>query len=341
MQVRVSRRSRIVLGAVATGLALAQFRLIVFVFGDQYGRCLDAAHGVVVGKPHWRIYQSRILSPYLIDTLSKVLPDYLAAHVAFSIAALAVAGVLAWRLAARVGGPRAGALGLVVFHLTFALLLAKPWLYAWDYVDAIVFLVFLDFVVAERPWKHFVVLCAIGVLNHEIANFIALWLILDPLVRWWSQRADKKPLAWQPVVAGAVTLVGSFVVVELLRRALLVEQIGPKIFFDAPAEIGSSFYFTLGKNAQLLAQIFSRWDYSLPYLAPLFVVTCIALALWLGRREPVRFGALALTHVLLVGSLLAFGILLETRIYVVLIPLVVLAAAYATRDAPPPAAGMS
>jgi hypothetical protein len=261
-----------------------------------------------------------------------VFPSWVAAHVAFTIIALAVAGALAWRIGARLGGRAGGVAALVTFHLAFALLLSRPWLYVWDLGDAIVFLVFVDFVLAGRRWPAYVALCAIGVLNHEIASFIAAWLVLDPLVRWWRGRrrgADAR-LAWQPMVAGAVTFVGSFVVVELLRSTLLVEQIGPKIFRDAPPEIGSSFYFTLGKNVEILGNMLTHFDYALPLIVPCFVAVAIGLAVWLAVRDPERFGALAVVYLGVIASLLVFGILVETRIYVVVIPLVVLAVAAAT-----------
>jgi hypothetical protein len=90
---------RAALGAgLSAFFALAQFRLIVFIFGPNYGRAVDAAAGVLSGHPHWRDYQPRVLGPLLIDVASLVLPSFLAAHVVFSIVTLAVMGYLAWRL---------------------------------------------------------------------------------------------------------------------------------------------------------------------------------------------------------------------------------------------------
>jgi len=319
---QMNARSRVLLAASA--LALAQLRLIVGVLGDDFVRSAEAAQGVVAGYPHWRIYQSRILGPYLVDALSHVFPSFLSAYTAFAIAALAIAGILAYRLGTRVGGTRAGIAALLAFHLAFALLVSRPWLYAWDFVDAIVFLVFVDFVVARRPWPHFLALIGFGVLNHEIAAYIAVWLVVDPLAQW---RWGKAPLAWRPMVAGALAFVASLGIAELIRGALLVEQIGPKIFHDAPTDIGSSFYFTLGHNVDALVVAFTRFDYRLPQLVPIFLVAIIAYALVLARRDVARFGALAATYLAIIAALLTFGVLLETRIYVVLIPLVALAAA--------------
>jgi hypothetical protein len=329
----------------ALALALAQLRLIVLVFDNAFVRAAEAARGVFEGYPHWRIYQNRVLAPYLIEGLARVFPSYLSAYTVFVLATLVAAGVIAWRLGTRVAGPRGGTLALCAFHLGFALLLSRPWLYAWDYVDAIVFLVFVDFVVAEKRWPAFVPLVVVGVLNHEIASFVAAWLVADALVRWWVGRArGEKPtgapgaqpagaqLAWVQAAVGAGLFAASFVVVESLRSALLIEQIGPKLFTEAPPDIGSSFYLALGRNLGLVGKAFTEFGYSLPMLVPLLVIASLAVSAWLALREPVRFGGLALTYVGITASLVVFGAMFETRIYVVLLPLVILAATYAGRD---------
>jgi hypothetical protein len=314
-------------GALALFLALVQFRLIAFVLDRDLERSVNAALGVVSGRPHWRIYQSRVLGPYLVDALTAVLPSYSAAHAFFAVAALTVAGYLAWRLGRRIGASTLAALlGLVVFHLAFAGLLSRPWLYAWDFLDAIVFLVFLDCVVARRSWPWFAALYAVAILNRETAHYIALWMILDPFLRWRlaTPRAPRPGLAMS--AAGLACIAGGLALVETLRRRLLVEEIGPYIFRDATGEPGQLFANQLGANLELLGRLATRFDDSLPLLAPAFLVLVAAAAIALARRDPPRFAGVSLVHLALVGSFFAFAALLETRAYVVLVPFTVLAA---------------
>jgi hypothetical protein len=214
----VQRRSFWSVGdGIAAVLALGQFRLINVVLQQGYERSAQAAMGVMEGRPHWRIYQSRVLGPLVVQGLSHVLPTFLWAHVVFSIASLAVAGSLAWRIGERHAGRSGAVLALVVLHVAFAFLLSAPWLYAWDYLDLIVFLLFVDFVSAMRPWGWFVGLSVFGALNHEIAIFIAAWLIVDPLTRWVLGRAQGARFAWRPALAGAACATLSFAIVEALR----------------------------------------------------------------------------------------------------------------------------
>ena len=133
------------LGATLSAiLALGQFRLILLLLDTDYTRSMEAAQGVVAGTPHWRVFQSRVLAPYAIQGMERLLGSYGAAYKAFCAGALVAAGYLAWTLGRRVGGTlRSAGLGLLLFHVAFAFLLSRPWLYAWDYVGAILFLLFV------------------------------------------------------------------------------------------------------------------------------------------------------------------------------------------------------
>ena len=80
----------------------------------------------------------------------------------FSVLALTAAGLLAWRI----GGLR----GFLALQLGFAALLSTPWLFAWDYLDLIVFLAFVLFVKDRRPWPWFVVLYVVAILIGTAPN---------------------------------------------------------------------------------------------------------------------------------------------------------------------------
>jgi len=302
----VTRRVRVITTLLALVLACAQFWRIALALGDRYSLCVDAARGIVEGHPHWRIYQSRVLAPYAVDALSIVTRDFTLAHALFSIGLLVACGLVAYRIGARFGR---GWAALFVFHAGFALCAGRPWLYAWDFVDALVFLLFVDFVIAHRPWTHLLALAGLGAVNHEVAMFVAVYVALD------GARARR----WKQAAAGAATVAAILAAVELLRRALLVEEIGPLLFPDAPRDIGSSFHFAIPHNLELLQRMFGHIEYAtfaVPVILALFAAACVRL-----RATP-----LVVTHLLLLASLVAFGAITEVRIYVVLIPLVVLGA---------------
>src|SRR5207249_2203785 len=129
----------------------------------QYRILVGGAHGVVTGHPYWRIAQSRLLGPWLVQAMTPLFHSYLGAHVAYSLIAVTVAGVLAWRIG--------GWLGFLTLQFCFTALLSPPWLYVWDYFDLVAFLVFVQFVRAGRPWPWFVGLYAVAILNRDSAQF--------------------------------------------------------------------------------------------------------------------------------------------------------------------------
>ncbi|MBV8756856.1 MAG: hypothetical protein JO257_06270 [Deltaproteobacteria bacterium] len=305
-------------------LAFVQARMIHAVLGDVYPESVKASFGVVLGQPHWRIYQSRVLGPYLVDSLRHVLPSPVSAFTFVGIVALFVAGLLACRLGNRLAGEQGAWRALLLMHGVFACLLTRPWLYIWDYLDLVVFLAFVVFVVEKRPTWWFAALCLVGMLNHEIAMFIGLWLVIDGVLR----------RAWVRAGVGVACVAAGLALIDMLRSALLIEETGPKIFVDAPKALGSSFYFTLPHNLWEAGLIVRHWDYRVLFLVIVFVFVLPVIAWWVAQRNA-EWRSLALMNVAMLGSLLLFGILIETRIYIVMIPMLVLAisAAAAPRSA--------
>lgn len=309
--------------ALSAILALGQFRLILLMLDTDFARSMEAAQGVVAGTPHWRVFQSRVLAPYAIQAMGGMLGSYGAAYKAFCLGALVAAGFLAWTLGRRVGGTlRSAGLALLVFHVGFAFLLSRPWLYAWDFVGAILFLLFIHAVVAQKGWPWFTALCAVAAFNRESAYFIALWMLLDPVVRQLLASRDatvRAPLNRGMMAAGAACLVGSAVVVEWLRRALLVREVGPELFARVPGQTGGYAHFQLRDNLAVIREQFG-------YQSPLLLFVCIigALSIALARRDPRRYAALGVVHLVVLGSLLVFGVVQESRIYIELLPMLVL-----------------
>jgi hypothetical protein len=297
-------------------LALVQARMIYSVLGKAYPENVKASFGVVLGQPHWRIYQSRVLGPYLVDSLRHVFPGPVSAFAFVGLLALFVAGLLACRVGNRVGGECGAWRALAMTHAVFAFLLAYPWLFIWDYLDLVVFFTFLVLVIEERPTGWFAALCLLGMLNHEIAIVIAMWLVVDGLMK----------RSWVRAAVGAGCAAAGLVTIELLRSALLVEEIGPKIFLDAPKTHGSSFFIAVPSNLHDLRVVMTHWDYGLSCLTVAFVIAVPAVAWWLLKREH-AWRSYVIANVLMLGSLVTFGRMLESRIYVVLIPMLALSAA--------------
>jgi hypothetical protein len=317
------------LGALlAAFLAAAQLRTILLIYGDDYWHSAAADAAVTTGHPIWLVFQNRVLGPWLIQGLAVVFPTYRQAHAAYTFLTLALAGFLAWRFGLRHGGSAQSALlALVVFETSYTLLLSPLWLYAWDNLDVIFFFLLVDFVLSRAPLAWFVGLYAVAIFNRDSAQFIALWMMVDPCVRWLLGPRGKNapPFAARRFAAGAACAVAGAVVIEILRRTLLVEEIGPALFpGNMPPH--ARYAVMLSRNLADIGQVVTHlhhWHW-LPIL--FFLALAAGLAVILAWRNPARYLSLGLVELALIGALLVFALTFETRVYLELIPFIVLAA---------------
>ena len=319
-----------ILGAIlAFFSSIALSRLVTFLLPPaEYARLVEVSLGVTTGHPYYKTWQSRVLGPYIIKALTFGPLDYVHAHVVFQIVTVAIAAFLCWRLGRKYGGSDQSALlALTLFVMCFALLLSRPWLfYSWDLIDIIVFILFIDFVLSGMSQRWFIGLFAIAIWNRDSAVIVALWLILDPLVRFFYQRHYKllpsAPLDWNRMLAGAICIAGGLLTLELLKRSLLVEEVGEpdEIYF------GNSYTFIPQLNIVLLKQSLTHFSRPFWFATPAFLAMVTALGACLVRRDPQRYLALYLVELSLLVSLFLFGRFDVTRLYLIFIPFVVISA---------------
>lgn len=296
--------------------ALAQFRMIMLVLGQNYANSIDAAWGVVKGLPHWRLYQSRVLGPWTIEALSGVLGSFSNAHVFYTIAMTAVAGWLILALMHGRCGNRAAWGAFFLFHLLSCLLLGNLWLYAWDQSGVVIFVLFTYFVLSDKDWRWFAALFSLAVFNRESAFYIALWMVIDPLLKALLDR-NRPPLAMP--LAGLACFGCGLALIAWLRDTLLVREIGPELF-DMPQMAGKSFHNQWDTNLAFLHQMTTQFSLGFELLIALFLVVVLTVAAALACRDRRRYLGLALTQGAIVGSMLVAAAIQETRVMLELVP---------------------
>ena len=332
-------RSTILGATLAAIVSAALFAIVMLIFDRaDYLQSVDASYGVTTGHPVWKTFQGRVLAPYVIKAMAVGSPgQYVVAHMVFQVVAVGVAAFLSWRRGRRIGGNDQSALvALALFVMSFIALLRPPCLYSWDFVDLIVFTLLIDFVLSDRPLFWFIGLFAVATWNRDSANFIALWLIAEPVLRALRQRLGNgvmPALDWRRMLAGVACIATGLIIAELLRRSLLIEEMAPKYFPDNPVVAGHRYNFVLPINIEYLS-------HSLFSPTALVVLSFLAIAVWLGaamaRRDPQRGLPLFAVELALIAATLAFGIVYEPRIFVPLIPFLV-ASAVQMRSAAIPA----
>jgi hypothetical protein len=326
------------LGALlAIFASLALFRLTIFSIQiPNYVEGIQTSLGVTTGYPIWLTYQSRVLAPYIIKIFSFGSEDRFATvHIWFQIINVAIAAFLCWRLGRKHGGDdRSALLAFGLFVMCFALLLSPPYIFSWDFVDIIVFLVFLDLVLTRSSLIWFVGLIAIAVWNRDSAIFIALYLIVDPLARYVYRRwyrLPPAPIEWRQIVSGGICTLACLAIAELLKRSLLIKEIGPELYPNSPITGGNRYNITLLQNIHTVKTSLSTLNYQFEFMILIFLILNLALGARLVRRDPQRYLGFYLVEIALVASLFTFGWFVETRIYLILIPFLVMSSILVTK----------
>lgn len=322
---RLSVRTHLAYLGLASVAALVLFRVIILVLGRSYTATVEAARGVLSGEPHWRVFQSRLLGPYLVKAVSNLFDTFLDAHVFCSVVLLALAGYLMLvRLTQRYKDPTRALLGYFVFLFLTVFCINGPWLYIWDLVDIVLFVLFCDFVACRRDYRYFVALFSVAIFNRQSAYYIALWMMIDPVVRLGLNRArglrDER-FDYKMVASGVVLLGLGVALVEYLQSTLLVREVGPERFGQIDGA-GPRFHFLLWDNLARLWQALTSLKFAMSFLVPLFIVAYLAFCAWVTWRNPRANLGLAAVHALLMLSTVVFVFAFETRVYLGLLPFV-------------------
>ncbi len=310
-------------------LATLQLNHVLLFFSASLQANIDAAIGVTTGHPHWRVYQSRVLGPYLLKGLASLLSgDYTDAYLLLLMATLTLAGYQAWRIGRRIGGEQTGWFALMTLHLLFTILYSKPWLYIWDFIGLNVFLAFVEFVLCERRWHWFAALFAVAILNRDSGQFIALWMILQPVSCWLTRHPLPKRAGLGMVIAGVVCAAAGAWLIDYLRTTLLVEEVGFNLVRGTPSGYGQNFFWAWPSNLYALQH---AWDGGVSrlltvLLSLVILSSIIGLGIGLARRNAARYLGFSITIMILAISILLFGYISETRVFVETIPVLLLGA---------------
>ncbi|MDE1146427.1 MAG: hypothetical protein PW843_07355 [Azospirillaceae bacterium] len=303
-------------------LCLAQWRHMLFYFsGTGVARWVDAANGVLIGLPHWRVYQSRLLGPALVKLVSFTGLSFFNAYFLVTIVLLTCCSVLAFETGRKLGGTRTGGwAAMLTLHALFLLTQAPPWLYIWDFLILLTGFALLRLMIAGAPWWAYLILMAIAFLNHESGFFIGVWMGVQGLAdNLANHRLDWRRWRWGLMAAGGLGGIAGLEITEVIRSALLVREIGPEIFQDT-SNTGAQIHLKLFQNLSLLGQWFTSFDYSFQVLVPLMLLACAGIAVALVVRHGYRAAGLAAYVLVQVVALVIAAELRETRVLLQLVP---------------------
>lgn len=309
-------------------LALAQFRLILLVMGPRLEHILNAAYGIVEGTPHWRIFQSRIMGPYLAEFFGNLLNVGFQNGFMISVVFLFVVFYAVFIFVCKsILVDRSKIMLAIVTAFTLnTILIQGYWLYLWDIIDLIVFTLFIWGVLKKKSFWFLLGLILIETFNREVALFLAGWMILDAFIRIPTKTKsifskDLISINYKQAVASLIVLLISYFTIELLRDTLLIREVGPEIFSDVK-ESGTIINLQLWGNLNAFARSF--YD-PLHHYNIVFNVIILYIPVWAvfsiknGDYDEKRINLFAL---ILWFLILFFGLIYETRVWLSLVPII-------------------
>lgn len=308
----MERREKFLLAlgmAITVLITFMDYHLWAQFHSENINELVMAAKGVVSGTPHWRAYQGRLLGPYAIYGV------FLATNLTYTQAYTSVvAGLLfAWNaltfgVFTRLTGSLLAGVGCAVVGSVAFNRLHHYWFYPWDSFDLILFTAFVYFIYARKSLAWYIALFAIELTNREAALFIPVWIVLNS--------SDLGLRKIHSVLIAASLLIVGVVLIKFVRDSLWVTSMLPDVGDDLSHQaIGNHIYF--GRNIALMVRGL-KW----PGLGPLsdwvMLGACLLVRI---RIASARTRNLMVFTMVILGSVVFFGVADETRMYLIFIPL--------------------
>ena len=315
-------------------LATAGYELIVASFHFDLHEAYALEDGMLTGHPHWRLFQNRMLAPWIFGAVRHVTGwqtprAYEASFILLLSLFYVTLGCCLWELTktfrtAVLGLPAAFALNAILLMPNGSPLMHQFWIYLWDLIDLTIFtLLVWALLSSQRAWV-LAVIIAVEIFNREVALILAGLLLVDAFLR---RAVLEAPEASRQIILGAALAIGGLIIIEGLRSALLVAEVGRTRW--PWAKTGQSFNLEILRNvAELLPpHMPGRLKIMLPQYG-----TILAFAVWIGYNavRGVRANRrAAIWFAVLFATVFVFGYAVEWRVWLVFVPYVVLTLAIA------------
>lgn len=295
-------------------LAVCTFKLLQTIHGPNIADLADVAFGVTEGTPRGIAFQNRLLGPWLVRLMSETGISFESALWRFHFVFLALQCVLLVGLLRRSGLKTHHALAQLVVFLFMFLVLQFYWYHTWDILDMILFTLVAYGAFQAKGILYFTMIFAVALLNRESSLFVALFLMLDSVTvdaqkRRWVLDAPRK------LAVGAMLLVLGLAFTVLVRQLTLVEAT------DIPDETRQMILGNELHLAQNLRDLLVNNLLSINIIYTVFILGSFAVFLGQFRRLSASGVKCLILALLIFANIMVFGIIIETRMLLILLPL--------------------
>jgi hypothetical protein len=261
---------------------------------------LRNVQGILHGTPVWKNFQQRFLGPWCVAVLDAVTGDRTVSLEYFLAATAVAANVLLFELMSRRAGNVLRPLWAVVALAAVRVVLAYKLEYPWDGLNVLLFLTFGDFAARGRPLLSLAPLLVAGTLNHEAVLYVPLWY----LIAAFDAPASRKRSALDAVAVLATMSVSIFA----LRELYYVGRPPSRDVVEASTPLVGN---PLHVSHNLRCLLVHDWRLGALVSVGFVVAAVLFVALWTLRVHR----ASALWSLCVLASILCFGYVNETRLY--------------------------
>ncbi len=298
-------------------LSIAVYRILLQIHAPNFEYLSTLASDVLDGHAYWRAYQNRLLGPSAIQLISLAAGiSFTAAYRVFILATVLLQNLLLYSLLRKkTVSPGKALLSTAMYCLLF-LLVQDQWFYPWDLIDGLVFTLFAYGIFTSRPIYFFLLLFFLEIFNRESALFIALYLIIDGLdftsIRSFTFQSRVK------TITGILLLAGGLVYTKWIRDFLFISN--PNGTLDeAHALLGNHISFFHNIKMVLFSNLFTPDIVNSAFIIGTMLYWLFSIFKFTdaGIKAFLIYSAMTL-------NILIFGDINETRMYIILLPFVLL-----------------
>lgn len=302
---------------VVTFIAVCTYKILMAIHSPNVDTLVNAAFGVVEGRPHWLAYQNRLLGPFTIFSISELsgLSFRTSWYIYNAISLQLFCVLLFWILRRELISIRDSFSYLIKIIFGF-LALQHFWFYSWDSVDFIIFTLFAYGVFKSFSIRFFFILFIIGILNRESALFIALYLILDAFI-FPKGLPSIKLQNFKSLAIGLASIISGIFYTQYIRNLLFISK------SDLAGGGRDAEHELIGNHIYLLSNIkslFVNFTNS-NFIVSIFLIAAFFYFIKSYRSMCDKQLKILIMALAIFANILIFGFVNETRLHLILLPL--------------------
>jgi hypothetical protein len=299
-------------------LGILIFNQYSFRYRDTFPRLIELSQGIPAGVSPWLAFQNRLLGPWIVNGLSFVLGSPMRGILFFYLVALCTQSYCIYFLLNNLTSSKNIAIkGTLVFSLLLLGYQDPNFYYPWDPIEGIIFSIFSYLALRKNPSLLILLLLfIIASLNRESSLYIAFFIFLLGFNFSKNFPYIKLHSYWHMLIGSSALLAG-IVYTKSIRTFLFKSQPDGTLDITNQA-IGNHFHLGANLKALLYTNFSGNLNGTMTAANSIWIIGSIIFIVWLVARAKTDFSILVrilLIYLVMVSSILMFGLINETRIF--------------------------